>query len=101
MTSQVGQAVSLEGWKVAGITEVVQKGLNGLPSLGPFHDINPLFFKPNAEDNTFQNDDDEEDEKQLSKAKKKILMRKSGLTHTEMLLIYLKLTRTESISLRL
>ena len=33
MTSPDGQALSLEGWKVAGITEAVQKGLNGLPSI--------------------------------------------------------------------
>ena len=70
-------------------------------SIDPFHDIDPLSFTPNAEDNTFQNEDAEEDEEQWLKAKKRTLMRKSGLTHTEMLLIYLKLTRTESISLRL
>ena len=64
MTSPDGQAVLLKGWKVAGITEAVQKGLNGLPFLDPFHDINPLSFTPNAEDDTFQNDHDEEDEKQ-------------------------------------
>ena len=86
MTSPDGQAVSLEGWKVAGITEAVQKGLNGLPSIDPFHDIDPLSFTPNAEDNNFQNDDDKEDEEQWLKAKKRTLMRKSGLTHTEMLL---------------
>ena len=38
--------------KVAGITEVVHKGLNGWLSLDPFHDIDPLSFTPNAEDNT-------------------------------------------------
>ena len=101
MTLPDGQAVLLKGWKVAGITEAVQKGFNGFPSLGPFHDIDPLSFTPNAEDNTFQNEDAEEDEEQWLKAKKRTLMRKSGLKHTEMLLIYLKLTRTESISLRL
>ena len=64
MTLLDGQAVSFKGWKVAGITEAVQKGLNGLPALGPFHDIDPLSFTPNVEDNTFQNDHDEEDEEQ-------------------------------------
>ena len=54
MTSPDGQAVSLKGWKVAGVREAVQKGLNGLPSLDPFHGIDPLSFTPNAEDNTFQ-----------------------------------------------
>ena len=62
MTLPDDQAVSLKGWKVAGITEAVQKGLNGLPALGPFHDIDPLSFTPNAEDNTFQNDHDGENE---------------------------------------
>ena len=62
MTSPDGQAVLLKWWKVAGITEAVQKGLNGLLSLDPFHDIYPLSFTPNAEDNTFQNDHDEEGE---------------------------------------
>ena len=41
--------------------EVVQKGLNGLPSLDPYHDIDPLSFTLNAEDNTFQNEGEEED----------------------------------------
>ena len=41
--------------------EVVQKGLNGLPSLDPYHDIDPLPFTLNAEDNTFQNEGKEED----------------------------------------
>ena len=67
MTSPDGQAVSLKRWKVAGITAAVQKGLNGLLSLDPFHDIDPLYFTPNAEDNTLQNDHDEEDEEQWSK----------------------------------
>ena len=35
-------------------------------SIDPFHDIDPLSFTPNAEDNTFQNDHDEEDEEQRS-----------------------------------
>ena len=48
------------------ITEAVQKGLNVLPFLDPFHDIDPLSFTPNAEDNTFQNDHDEENEEQWS-----------------------------------
>ena len=37
-----------------------------MPSLDPFHDIDPLSFTPNAEDNTFENDHDEEDEEQWS-----------------------------------
>ena len=53
MTSSDGQAVSLKGWKVAGTTEVVQKCLNGLSSLDPFHDIDPLSF--NTEDGQYPN----------------------------------------------
>ena len=41
--------------------EVVQKGLNGLPSLDPYHDRDSLSFTLNAEDNTFQNEGEEED----------------------------------------
>ena len=66
MTLPDGQAVSLKEWKVAGITETVQKGFNGLPSFDPFHDIEAQSFTPNAEDNTFQNDHDEEHEEQTS-----------------------------------
>ena len=62
MTSQDGQAVSLKGWKVAGTAEAVQKDLNGLSSLDPFRDIDPLSFTPNATNNSFQNDHDQEDE---------------------------------------
>ena len=70
MTPPAGQAVSLKGWKVAGITEAVEKGSTGLPSLDPFHDIDPLSFTPNVdEDNDFQtayDDDDDDDEEQRS-----------------------------------
>ena len=62
MTSPDSQAVSLEGWKVAGMTETVQKGLNGLLSLDPFYDKDPLSFTLNAEDKSFQNEHNEKDE---------------------------------------
>ena len=61
MTSPDGQTVLPKGWKVAGITEAVEKGLHGLLSLDPFYEIDPLSFTPNGEDNTFQNDHEEED----------------------------------------
>ena len=61
MTSPDGQTVLPKGWKVAGITEAVEKGLHGLLSLDPFYEIGPLSFTPNGEDNTFQNDHEEED----------------------------------------
>ena len=109
MTSPDGQAVSLKGWGVAGITEAVQKDLNGLPSLDLFHDIDPLSFTPNAEENTSKMTMMRRMKINgrciFTKAKKRILARKSGLTQTDLFerrfLIYLKLTRTGSISLRL
>ena len=54
MTSPAGTAVSLKGWEVADITDAVKKGTSGLPSLDPFHDIDPLSFIPVAieEDNS-------------------------------------------------
>ena len=54
MTSPASKAVSLKGWEVAGITDAVKKGTSGLPSLDPFHDIDPLSFIPVAieEDNS-------------------------------------------------
>ena len=54
MTSPTGKAVSLKGWEVAGITDAVKNGTSGLPSLDPFHDIDPLSFIPVAiaEDNS-------------------------------------------------
>lgn len=42
MTSTAGKAVCLKGWEVSGITEAVEKGTSGIPSLHPFHDIDPL-----------------------------------------------------------
>lgn len=43
MTSSEGRIVCLKGWKVSGISGAVEKGLNGMPSLDPFNDIDPLF----------------------------------------------------------
>ena len=53
MTSPDGKAVSLKVWEVAGITDAVKKATSGLPSLDPFHNIDPLSFIPVAieEDN--------------------------------------------------
>ena len=54
MTLPAGKAVSLKGCEVAGITDAVKKRTSGLPSLDPFHDIDPLSFIPVAieEDNS-------------------------------------------------
>ena len=54
MTSSSGKAVSLKDWEVAGITKAIKQGTFGLPSLDPFHDIDPLSCMPVAieEDNS-------------------------------------------------
>ena len=41
-TSPEGREIIANGWKQAGITSAVSKGLNGLESLDPFESINPL-----------------------------------------------------------
>ena len=42
MTSSEGRDVCLKGWKVGGILDATEKGLDGLQNLDPFHDIDPL-----------------------------------------------------------
>ena len=42
MTSSEGRDFCLKGWKVAGILDATEKGLDGLQNLDPFHDIDPL-----------------------------------------------------------
>ena len=42
MTSSEGRDVYLKGWKVASILDAAEKGLEELPNLDPFHDIDPL-----------------------------------------------------------
>ena len=42
MTTTSGRNIILSGWKSAGILEVLQAGTDGLESLDPFHDIDPL-----------------------------------------------------------
>ena len=53
MTSAEGKKIILKGWESAGITEAIEKGLNNLPDLDPFHDIDPMIsfnmVKPNLE----------------------------------------------------
>ena len=41
-TSPEGGEIRVNGWKQAGITIAVSKGLNGLESLNPFKSIDPL-----------------------------------------------------------
>ena len=68
MTSPAGRAVSLKGWEVAGIIEAVRNGISGLPSLDPFHDIDPLSFTPvTTKENYLETANREQREMYLSK----------------------------------
>ena len=42
MTTTAGRNIILSGWKSAGIMEALQPGTDGIESLDPFHDIDPL-----------------------------------------------------------
>ena len=42
MTTTAGRNIILSGWKSAGIMEALQAGTDGLESLDPFHNIDPL-----------------------------------------------------------
>ena len=42
ITTSEGRDVCLKGWKVAGILDATEKGLDRLQNLDPFHDIDPL-----------------------------------------------------------
>ena len=42
MTSSEGKGICLKGWKVAGILDATEKGLDGLQNLNPFHGIDTL-----------------------------------------------------------
>ena len=50
MTSSEGRNVYLKGWKVAGILDATEKGLDGLQNLDPFHDIDPLATSDSLEE---------------------------------------------------
>ena len=41
-TSETGRKIIANGWKSAGITETVSKGIEGLPLLDPFDSFDPL-----------------------------------------------------------
>ena len=47
LTSSAVREIIANGWKSAGITEAVSKGIEGLEKLDPFHSIDPLFQQPN------------------------------------------------------
>ena len=42
ITSAEGKDTILNGWKTAGIYDAIRLGLKNLPSINPFHDIEPL-----------------------------------------------------------
>ena len=50
MTSSEGRHVCLKGWKVAGILDAAEKGLEELPNLDPFRDIDPLATSDSLEE---------------------------------------------------
>ena len=50
VTSSEGRNDCLKGWKVAGILDAAEKGLEGLPNLDPFHDIDPLATSDSLEE---------------------------------------------------
>ena len=50
MTSSEGRDVCLKGWKVASILDAAEKGLEELPNLDPFHDIEPLATSDSLEE---------------------------------------------------
>ena len=50
MTSSEGRGVCLKGWKVTGILDATQKGLDGLQNLDPFHDTDPLATSDSLEE---------------------------------------------------
>ena len=50
MTYTEGRDVCLKGWKVAGILDAAEKGLEELPNLNPFHDIDPLATSDSLEE---------------------------------------------------
>jgi len=45
ITSAEGKQVVLNGWKAAGIYDALKLGSSKLPSIDPFHDIDPLIIE--------------------------------------------------------
>ena len=54
MTTTAGRNIILSGWKSAGIMEALQAGTDGLESLDPFHDIDPLIVQEGERNFNFQ-----------------------------------------------
>ena len=49
MTKESGKNTIKSAWRTAGITEALESGINGLPSLDPFQEIDPLLETSNEE----------------------------------------------------
>ena len=47
MTLSAGREVCMKGWKKSGIFNAIVEGINGLPSLDPFKNIDPLVENEN------------------------------------------------------
>ena len=45
MSSPKGREIIINGWEAAGISDAIQMGSEGLPSLDPFQDISPISNK--------------------------------------------------------
>ena len=50
MSSSEGPDVCLKDWKVSGIFDAAEKGLDALAHLDPFHDIDPLATSDSLEE---------------------------------------------------
>ena len=49
MTKESGKNSIKSAWRTTGITEALESGINGLPSLDPFQEIDPLLETSNEE----------------------------------------------------
>eukprot|EP00794_Sanderia_malayensis_P013334 gene13334-14712_t len=55
MTSAKGKEIISSGWRAAGIKDAVRLGLKNLPTIDPFHDIDPLLSsEPDVHNNILQ-----------------------------------------------
>ena len=51
VTSAEGKKIVLNGWKAAGIYDALKLGGSKLPSIDPFHDIDPLILENSVDTN--------------------------------------------------
>ena len=55
MTSGVAKKIIDNGWATSGIEEVINMGLDSLPSIDPFSDIEPMMVELNESSPPFHN----------------------------------------------